>query len=239
MGPSCYPSKPGQCMVMSGSLFVPVVCPHLELTHTECSLCTRQWLHGLSVHSSHQHSEGSCGILWIFQMGRLRFGWARDLPYWGSAYTQSWELRCVCEARLNQLRWGETWGGPPWGPYSCSREAVLWCGTGEPEFQVLWRISLVDLLGADKEDLNGISLQWGFCLSESCRTGPAALGRHCVIPAHPTAVTSHTLPLYTRSEHCIWETLWRKRLRFVLPCEDLYIECLVSTLKTLPSLNFV
>lgn len=46
-------------------------------------------------------------------MGRLRFGWASDLPYWGSAYTQSWELRCVCEARLNQLRQGETWGGPP------------------------------------------------------------------------------------------------------------------------------
>lgn len=109
MGPSCYPWNPGQCTVMSGSLCVPIVCPHLELTHTERSLCTRQWLHGLSGHCSHQHSDGSCGIVWIFQMGRLRFRWACDLPCWGGAYTQSWELRCVCEARLNQLR-GRTMG---------------------------------------------------------------------------------------------------------------------------------
>lgn len=68
---------------------------------------------------------------------------------------------------------------------------------GEPEFQVLWGISLVDLLCPDKEDLDGISLQWGFCLRESCRTGPASPGRCCVIPAHPAAVTSHTLPLIT------------------------------------------
>lgn len=73
---------------------------------------------------------------------------------------------------------------PPPCPSSCPRAAVLWCGTGEPEFQVLWRIRLSDLLQSGKEDLDGISLQWGFCLNERCRTGPAAPGMCCVIPAH-------------------------------------------------------
>lgn len=52
-----------------------------------------------------------------------------------------------------------------------------------PEFQVLWRISLPDLLQSGREDLDGISLQRGLCLSEGCRTGPAAAGMCCVSPA--------------------------------------------------------
>lgn len=83
---------------------------------------------------------------------------------------------------------------PPWCPSSCSQEAVLWCGTGEPEFQVLLRISLLDLFHSGKEDLDGISLWWGFCLSEGCRTGPAASGMYSVIPAHSTAVPSPSSP---------------------------------------------
>ena len=104
---------PLEARTVHGDVRVPL-CPHClptfgADTHTEHSLCTRQWLRGLSGHCSHQHSGGSCGIVWIFQMGRLRFRWACDLPCRGGAYTQSWELRCMCEARLNQLR-GRTVG---------------------------------------------------------------------------------------------------------------------------------
>lgn len=50
-----------------------------------------------------------------------------------------WELGCMCEARTSRHR-REC-------PSSCFQEVVLWwCGTGRPEFQVLWRISLFDLL---------------------------------------------------------------------------------------------
>lgn len=63
---------------------------------------------------------------------------------------------------MSQLGAEGGWGVPPGGPSYCSQEAVLWCGTGELAFQVLLRIGLIDLLGSDKEDLDGISLQWGF-----------------------------------------------------------------------------
>ena len=224
MGPSCYPWKPGQCTVMSGSLCVPTVCPHLELTRTQST----PYVPGSGSVDYLATAPISILVVVVGLSGFSRWeDWGLGGPvtcHAGVVPTLRAGSWGACVRRGWTSSEGEPWGGPPWGPHPCSQEAVLWCGTGEPEFQVLWRISLLDLLGADKEDLDGISLQWGFCLSESCRTGPGALGRHCVIPAHPTAVTSHTLLLYTRSEHCIWKTLWGKRLRFVLPCENLYIE---------------
>lgn len=120
------------------------------------------------------------------------------------------ELGCMYAVRTSQHR-QEGVGCATLKPVVCSPEAVLWSGTGEPEFQVLLRISTSDLLRSGKEDLDGISLQWGFCLSEGCRTGPAASGMCCVIPAHSTAVTSPHLCPFAPGVNTIRKSLRRKR----------------------------
>lgn len=68
----------------------------------------------------------------------------------------------MCVGRTSQHRIG--CGMPRSCRSSCFQEALLWCGIGEPEFQVLWRINLFDLLHSAKEDLVGIALVGDFVL---------------------------------------------------------------------------
>lgn len=68
-----------------------------------------------------------------------------------------WEPGCMYERRASQQRAGGRVGRATLCPSVCSQEAVLWDGTGKPEFQVLLRISLFDLLRSGKEDL-----EWDF-----------------------------------------------------------------------------
>lgn len=66
------------------------------------------------------------------------------------------------EARTSQHRIG--CGMPRLCLSFCFQEAVLWCGIGEPEFQVLWRINRFDPVHSGKEDLDGIALVGDFVL---------------------------------------------------------------------------
>lgn len=77
------------------------------------------------------------------------------------------------------------------------------CGTGEPEFQVRLRISLFDLLLSGKEDLDGISLHWGFCL-RAAELGLLLLGCAVSFLLTPLLLPPSPLPLYTRSEDRIY-----------------------------------
>lgn len=70
----------------------------------------------------------------------------------------TWELGYMREARKSQHRAGERVGRATSMPTLFPGGCPLVCGTGEPEFQVLLRISLFDLLRSGKEDLDGISL---------------------------------------------------------------------------------
>lgn len=142
-----------------------------------------------------------------------RLGWAHDLPKvtWWDMPAPGWERRGVCEARMSQLRAA--------GPGCATLRPVFllaggWPlgGTGEPEFQVLWRLRLADLLGSDKEDWGGISLQRGFGLSKGCRTGPAARGGRAV-----SCLLLTPLPLCPRGERGLGESVGRKRPHLCSP----------------------
>lgn len=113
-----------------------------------------------------QHCEHDSGVIC----------WTCDLPQ------VTWLVECSCSG----LSWGThvQWesdilggrvGRAVFGARLCSQENILWWSMDEPEFRVLLRISSFDLLLLfGKEDLDGISFRWGFCLSEGCRTGPTA-----------------------------------------------------------------
>lgn len=134
-------------------------------------------------------------------------------------------LRYVCRVRRSHQRIGGTVGHATFVPVSCSQGNVFWCGPGEPEFQVFLRISLFDLLLlSGKEDLDGISLQWGFCLSEDCRTGPAASRMCCVIPTHSSAVTTPvSSPLFFRMKTAAHRHLGAKETHILCCPVRIYI----------------
>ena len=102
----------------------------------------------------------------------------------------------MCEARTSQHRIG--CGLPRLCPSSCFQEAVLWCGTGEPEFQVLWRINLIDLLRSGKEDLDGIALWGDFVLVRAAELGLLL----CDVPCLPCSLAAVTLTSPTSSPLC-------------------------------------
>lgn len=68
------------------------------------------------------------------------------------------------------------------------QEAVLRCGTGKPEFQVLLRISLFDRLYSRKEDLDGIALWGDFVLVRAAELGLMLCDVLC-LPCSLAAVT--------------------------------------------------
>jgi hypothetical protein len=73
-------------------------------------------------------------------------------------------------------------------PVFCCQEDVLWYNVGEPEFQVLLRISLFDLpFFSGKEDLDGISFWWGHTVLIRAAELSLLLSG-CVIFAHTWAV---------------------------------------------------